>query len=143
MVVVLLLVLLVLLPCTVSAQSSDAGETAKVSESNEAPPAKPAESEAGTERTTLNLLGEVDASSGESRRNENVDITLVDNNVLKELNIRMGPTATIVRQYLRNSDSSFTAPLDAPRAEPYFQALSLLRSPSHPPDVTPRRGRIP
>ena len=51
------------------------------------------------ERTTLNLLGEVDSNSGESRRNENVEITLIDNNVLKELNIRMGPTATIVEEF--------------------------------------------
>ncbi len=49
-----------------------------------------------SERTALNLLGKVDSSSGESRRNENVQITLVDNNVLKELNIRMGTTATLV-----------------------------------------------
>ncbi len=50
-------------------------------------------------RTDLNLLGEVDSESGESRRNENVQITLVDNNVQKELNIRMGTTATIVREF--------------------------------------------
>ena len=51
------------------------------------------------ERTELNLLGEVDTESGESRRNENVQLTLVDNNVLKELNIRLGTTATIVREF--------------------------------------------
>ena len=53
----------------------------------------------GGERTRLNLLGELDSSSGESRRNENVEIILIDNNVLKELNIRMGPTATIVSEF--------------------------------------------
>ena len=53
----------------------------------------------GAERTTLNLLGEVDSSSGESRRNENVEITLIDNNVLKELNIRMGTKATIIQEF--------------------------------------------
>ncbi len=52
-----------------------------------------------SDRTELNLLGEVDASGGESRRNENVQLTLIDNNVLKELNIRMGTTATIVREF--------------------------------------------
>ena len=57
------------------------------------------EAAANAERTTLNLLGEVDSSSGESRRNENVDITLIDNNVLKELNRRMGTTATVVRTF--------------------------------------------
>ena len=55
--------------------------------------------EADSERTDLNLLGEVDSSAGESRRNENVQLTLLDNNVLKEINIRMGTTATIVREF--------------------------------------------
>ena len=50
-------------------------------------------------RTALNLLGEVDSRGGESRRNENVRLTLIDNNVLKELNRRMGTTATIIREY--------------------------------------------
>ena len=46
-------------------------------------------------RTALNLLGEVDADEGEGRRNENVRITLIDNNVLRELTTRMGTTATV------------------------------------------------
>lgn len=50
-------------------------------------------------RTELNLLGEVYTEAGESRRNENVQLTLVDNNVLKEINVRMGTTATIVREF--------------------------------------------
>lgn len=50
-------------------------------------------------RTELNLLGEVDTAAGESRRNENVRLTLVDNNVLKEINVRMGTSATIVRDF--------------------------------------------
>ena len=58
-----------------------------------------ASSESSAVRTELNLLGEVDAESGESRRNENVQLTLVDNNVLKELNMRMGTTATVVREF--------------------------------------------
>ena len=57
------------------------------------------EAEGNRERTELNLLGEVDSESGESRRNENVQLTLIDNNVLKEINIRMGTTATIVREF--------------------------------------------
>ena len=48
------------------------------------------------ERTRLNLLGEVDSEGGEGRRNENVRLTLIDNNVLKELLRRMGATATII-----------------------------------------------
>ena len=54
---------------------------------------------ASADRLELNLLGEVDTDSGESRRNENVQLTLVDNNVQKEINIRMGTTATIVREF--------------------------------------------
>ena len=63
----------------------------------------PAPSDSGkgvnADRTALNLLGEVNASSGESRRNENVQITLIDNGVLKELNERMGATATVFREF--------------------------------------------
>lgn len=47
-------------------------------------------------RTSLNLLGRTNTQSGESRRNENVQFNLIDNNALKELNIRLGTTATIV-----------------------------------------------
>ena len=54
---------------------------------------------ASAARMELNLLGEVDTDSGESRRNENVQLTLVDNNVQKEINIRMGTSATIVREF--------------------------------------------
>ena len=51
------------------------------------------------DRTELNLLGQVDAEKGESRRNENVQLTLIDNNVLKEINIRMGVSATVVDEF--------------------------------------------
>ena len=63
-----------------------------------APAAAEAAAEEGVseaERTSLNLLGEVDAKGGEAQRNENVRLTLIDNNVQKELNQRMGATATI------------------------------------------------
>ena len=58
-----------------------------------------AATEEGSQRTELNLLGQIDAASGEAQRNENVSLTLIDNNVLKELNRRMGTTATIVREF--------------------------------------------
>ena len=51
------------------------------------------------DRTRLNLLGEIDSDSGEARRNENVRLTLIDNNVLKELLRRMGATATIIEGF--------------------------------------------
>ncbi|MDA1314811.1 MAG: hypothetical protein O2968_15870 [Acidobacteria bacterium] len=48
------------------------------------------------ERLDLNLLGQTDTDSGEGRRNENVQFNAVDNNALRELNTRLGTTATIV-----------------------------------------------
>src|SRR5437763_9672172 len=41
-------------------------------------------------RTDLNLLGATDSAAGESRRNENVQFNLIDNNALKYLNLRLG-----------------------------------------------------
>ena len=54
---------------------------------------------AESDRTALNLLGEVDSAKGESRRNENVPVTLIDNNVLRELTARMGTTATVISEF--------------------------------------------
>ena len=51
------------------------------------------------QRTQLNLLGQTDTSSGESRRNENVQFNLIDNNSLRELNLRVGTTATLVPEF--------------------------------------------
>ena len=84
------------LPESAGASGSESA-SAESAESNAETRSSTADS--GGERTRLNLLGELDSSSGESRRNENVEITLIDNNVLKELNIRMGPTATIVSEF--------------------------------------------
>jgi hypothetical protein len=71
------------------------------------PTANPTEKTNGAEaktddankRTELNLLGKTDTASGESRRNENVQFNLVDNNALKELNTRIGTTATPAREF--------------------------------------------
>jgi hypothetical protein len=51
------------------------------------------------QRTDLNLLGQTDPDSGESRRNENVQFNLIDNNVLRELHERLGTTATLVGEF--------------------------------------------
>jgi len=59
-------------------------------------PIKPTES---NKRVELNLLGQTDTAAGESRRNENIQFNLVDNNALKELNVRMGTSATIVEDF--------------------------------------------
>ena len=55
--------------------------------------------ETSAERTTVNLLGEVETSAGETLRNENIRIILIDNNVLRDVNRRMGTTATIIREF--------------------------------------------
>ena len=54
---------------------------------------------AAADRTRLNLLGEVNSEQGEGRRNENVRLTLIDNNVLRELNERLGISATAVKGF--------------------------------------------
>ena len=60
------------------------------------PPPAP---DTNTRRLELNLLGKTDTAAGESRRNENIQFNLVDNNALKELNIRLGATATIIEVF--------------------------------------------
>ena len=62
-------------------------------------PAEPEHQPVKDKRTELNLLGTTDAAAGESRRNENVQFNLIDNNALKDLNIRLGTNATIVTEF--------------------------------------------
>src|SRR5215467_13543379 len=66
-----------------------------------AEPPKPPQSEQSVQSkaTELNLLGTTDSAAGESRRNENVQFNLIDNNALKYLNIRLGTNATIVTEF--------------------------------------------
>ena len=53
------------------------------------PPRPAAPPQNAATRSDLNLLGQTNTQSGESRRNENVQFNLIDNNALKELNIRL------------------------------------------------------
>ena len=64
--------------------------------------AKPAPPEApvADKRTELNLLGATDTAVGESRRNENVQFNLIDNNTLKYLNIRLGTNVNIFTEFV-------------------------------------------
>ena len=74
--------------------AANADQTAtKIADSAAAQTAKP------DRRTELNLLGKTDTGSGESRRNENVQFNLIENNALKDLLLRMGTTATIVQEF--------------------------------------------
>jgi len=49
--------------------------------------------------TKLNLKGTIDTDSGESRRNDNVQFNPIDNNALRNLSLRMGASATVVREF--------------------------------------------
>jgi hypothetical protein len=95
--------------------SAAAGQTSSETrtpppQQNEEPQKQPAEPRQAEQnrRIELNLLGKTDANSGESRRNENIQFNLVDNNALKELNVRLGTTATIIQEF-RTSNSYFGA----------------------------------
>lgn len=86
----------------VAGEDAPAAEGAGSSEAEQgalpAAPGGPGDA-SSADRTRLNLLGEVDSESGEARRNENVRLTLIDNNVLKELLRRMGATATLLQDF--------------------------------------------
>ena len=73
-------------------QQAEAPEKPKAGEAAPQPPA-------GDKRTELNLLGQTDVQAGESRRNENIQFNLIDNNALKELNVRLGTSATPTSEF--------------------------------------------
>src|SRR5262245_2712559 len=78
-------------------QEADAPEKPK---SADAAPETPApQAPADDKRTELNLIGKTEVQAGESRRNENVQFNLIDNNALKELNLRLGSSATVTRVF--------------------------------------------
>ena len=92
-------------------------ETEPAKDVDSQPEAAVEPSRADAQRTRINLLGQTDSQSGESRRNENVQFNLVDNNALKELNIRLGTTATLVDEFKVEQDyfgSEFGAPPTRP-----------------------------
>jgi hypothetical protein len=82
-------------PLPSSPQQPPSSEPASSEQTTAAAPEKPAEEK----RTELNLLGATDSKAGESRRNENIQFNLIDNNALKDLNFRLGTTATIVTEF--------------------------------------------
>ena len=98
----LVLVLLVLTPTI--ALAGEPPPTQAPAEEKAEPGAETIETPAGVSaepdrRAQLNLLGQTDTDAGESRRNENVQFNLIDNNALKELNLRLGTTATFVDEF--------------------------------------------
>lgn len=81
------------------APQSEAPQSHPAPQEQPAPDSKAADTspaaESQAKRIELNLLGKTNTAAGESRRNENIHFNLVDNNALKELNVRLGTTATI------------------------------------------------
>lgn len=81
-------------------------------ESDAARPSEPAtpvptsENTGGPSNTSsgVNLLGKRNSESGEAKRNENVQFDLIDNYALRELNVRLGTTATIIREFQPKSN---------------------------------------
>ena len=84
---------MVLCPLTCQGQSAPAPAKPESAETAPQPPAD-------DKRTELNLLGKTDVQAGESRRNENIQFNLIDNNALKELNARLGTSATVTSEFL-------------------------------------------
>jgi hypothetical protein len=80
-------------------------------------------------RTQLNLLGQTDSAAGESRRNENIQFNLIDNNALKELNTRLGVTATFVSVFEVNRNY-FGAEYGTPPTTPH-PLMTALRNAWH------------
>jgi hypothetical protein len=90
---------------------------------------KDADKAVETKSSEVNTSGRTDAPAGESRRNENVQFNAVDNNALKELNIRLGTTATIVREFATDK-GYFGAELgNAPRSS--INLVSPVRAGFH------------
>src|SRR5881397_2072213 len=77
-------------------QGQDAGAPEKPRSAEAAPETATPQAPADDKRTELNLIGKTEVQAGESRRNENVQFNLIDNNALKELNVRLGSSATVI-----------------------------------------------
>jgi hypothetical protein len=92
------------------------------------PPATPRPA-APPARSDLNLLGRADAQAGESRRNENVQFNLIDNNALKDLNVRLGTTATLIQEF--RADRSYFSSEFGNRPQGSIHLPAAKASPLH------------
>src|SRR5437667_4483120 len=80
---------------SVTCQGQEVSAPEKLRSAEVAPETPTPQAPADDKRTELNLLGKTEVQAGESRRNENVQFNLIDNNALKELNARLGSSATV------------------------------------------------
>ncbi|HQR34825.1 MAG TPA: TonB-dependent receptor [Blastocatellia bacterium] len=108
--------LLIVCASTCLAQQAEKAATSEKQNVSEKPIADDAKPADVNKRVELNMLGKTDSASGESRRNENVQFNLVDNGALKELNVRLGTTATIIREFNPASNYFGSEFGNAPRA---------------------------
>jgi hypothetical protein len=117
------IILLLTIQVPGGAQSSVSEDVPKSEARQEAPSPEDARAAEQRKRIEMNLLGAADTEGGESRRNENVHFNLVDNNALKELNVRLGVSATIVQEF-RPDRSYFGAEFGTvPAAPPHVSPV--------------------
>ncbi len=83
--------------------------------------------ESQADSSGVNLLGQADSDAGESRRNENVQFDLIDNNAFKESAIRLGTSATIVSEFAAEN-SYFGSELGASPESPIHLTPLSVRS---------------
>src|SRR5436190_16989892 len=81
---------------TLACLGQEASAPEKLRSPEAAPETPTPQAPADDKRTELNLIGKTEVQAGESRRNENVQFNLIDNNALKELNARLGSSATVI-----------------------------------------------
>jgi len=86
------------------------------------PPAADAATTATQSRAALNLLGQTNTQGGESNRNQNVSISLVNNSAAQELNARVGTTATLIPEFQADRGYYAAEYGNAPRAPIHAQA---------------------
>jgi TonB-dependent receptor-like protein len=112
-----MLPLLVLCGLSFAAAPGDNEPSDEKQEPPEQAQGQPISSSGTSTGTDLNRVGRVNAEGGESRRNENVQFNLIDNNALKELMVRMGWTATLVDEF-REDRTYFGAEFGQAPSEP-------------------------
>jgi hypothetical protein len=54
---------------------------------------------AATPAAQVDLAGKTNTEGGEARRNENVQVSLIDTNAQKEMNARLGASATVIEEF--------------------------------------------
>ena len=91
--------LLLVLGASVFAPAWAGNGAEEAAKAAEPPAAEAGAGTAGPSRSELNVLGRAKTGAGESRRNENVQFDLIDNNALKEAAIRLGTNATLVQDF--------------------------------------------